>query len=74
MGQNKLARTGASTSSKECTKIKEQIEFKISTKEMNAIMQCVEARYEARINELVLDLDTYKMQVSNLLKEKSRTK
>jgi len=55
-----------------CAELKNKIEFKVSTEEMNQIVECVEARYKKRILELESDLSTYKMQVSNLLKEKSK--
>lgn len=56
----------------QCKRLQKQIEFKVSTAEMNEIFKCVGARYEKQIAELRSDLDTYKMQVSNLLKDKSQ--
>ena len=53
-----------------CDKL--QDEFKIDVKEMKEIMDCIGNHYMKRIEYLERELETYKMQVRNLLKEKDK--
>ena len=53
-----------------CDKLAKKYEFVISTKEMSQIFKCVEHKYENEIKLLRSDLETYKKQISNLIKEK----
>ncbi len=56
-----------------CDKIAKKYEFVISTEEMSQIFKCVEHKYEDEIRKLKSDLEVYKRQISNLIKEKDMT-
>ncbi len=52
-----------------CKEIQEKYKFVIETSEMNEIFKCVGKQYEQEIQKLRKDIETYKRQISNLIKD-----